>query len=64
MCHTWSVADKMILKSYKIAPDLVRGLIAASEAEYMPQSQVVRAALRAWLTDHGYLKKRGTRKQR
>ena len=64
MCYACSVADKMILKSYKIAPDLVLGLIAASEAEYMSQSQVLRTALRAWLTDHGYLKKGGARKQR
>ena len=34
------------------------------DGEYLPQSQVVRTALRVWLTEHGYLKKGGTRKQR
>ena len=66
ICQTLSVAGK-ILRSYLLDPDLMRGLKAASEGEYMPQSQVVRTALRAWLTDHGYLtkgRKGGTRKQR
>ena len=29
------------------------------DGEYLPQRQVVRTALRVWLTEHGYLKKRG-----
>ena len=59
------MADKT-LRSYNLDTDLLRGLKAASKGEYMPQSQVVRTALRAWLVDRGYLKGRkgGTRKQR
>ena len=58
-----AVAGK-ILRSYFLDPDLMRGLKAASKGEYLPQSQVVRTALRTWLVDHGYLKKGGARKQR
>ena len=57
------MADKT-LRSYNLDTDLLRGLKAASKGEYMPQSQVVRIALRTWLVDHGYLKKGGMRKQR
>ena len=53
-----------VLRSYYLDPDLDRGLKAAAKGEYLPQSQVVRTALRTWLTDNGYLKKGGTRKQR
>ena len=65
MCYARSVAGK-ILRSYNLDPDLARGLKAASKGEYLPQSQIVRTALRTWLVDHGYLKGRkgGTQKQR
>ncbi len=53
-----------ILRSYFLDPDLMRGLKAASKGEYLPQSQIVRTALRTWLVEHGYLKKGGARKQR
>ncbi len=60
MCNTRAVAGK-ILRSYFLDPDLMRGLKAASKGEYLPQSQVVRTAIRTWLVDHGYLKKGGPR---
>ena len=63
MCYP-RVVTRKILKSYNLEPDIVRGLLAASKAEYLAQSQVVRIALRTWLVDHGYLKKGGMRKQR
>ena len=58
MCYARPVPGK-ILRSYNLEPDLARGLKAASKGEYLPQSQIVRTALRLWLTDHGYLKKGG-----
>ena len=66
ICNTRAVAGK-ILRSYFLEPDLARGLKAASKGEYLPQSQVVRTAIRTWLVDHGYLRARpkgGMRKQR
>ncbi len=54
------MADK-VLRSYNLDTDLLPGLKAASKGEYMPQSQVLRTALRTWLVDHGYLKKGGPR---
>ena len=59
------MSDK-ILRSFHLDRDLARGLKAASKGEYLPQAQVVRTAVRAWLVDHGYLKKGqkgGTRKR-
>ena len=58
--YTRAVAGK-ILRSYFLDPDLMRGLKAASKGEYLPQSQIIRTALRTWLVDHGYLKKGGPR---
>ncbi len=50
------------LHSFYLDPDLTEGLKVASEAEYMPQSQIVRLAIRAWLRRREYLPKRSTRK--
>ena len=50
------------LHSFYLDPDLTEGLKVASEAEYMPQSQIVRLAIRAWLRRREYLPKRATRK--
>ena len=50
------------LHSFYLDPDLTQGLKVASEAEYMPQSQIVRSAIRAWLRRREYLPKRATRK--
>ena len=50
------------LHSFYLDPDLTEGLKVASEAEYMPQSQIVRLAIRAWLRRREYLPKPPTRK--
>ena len=50
------------LHSFYLDPDLTEGLKVASEAEYMPQSQIVRLAIRAWLRRREYLPKQPTRK--
>ena len=50
------------LHSFYLDPDLTEGLKVASEAEYMPQSQIVRLAIWAWLRRREYLPNRSTRK--
>ncbi len=53
---------RKVLHSFYLDPDLTDGLKVASEAEYMPQSQIVRSAIREWLRRREYLPKRATRK--
>ena len=53
---------RKVLHSFYLDPDLTDGLKVASEAEYMPQSQIVRSAIREWLRRREYLPKRATRR--
>ncbi len=53
---------RKVLHSFYLDPDLTDGLKVASETEYMPQSQIVRLAIREWLRRREYLPKRATRK--
>ncbi len=53
---------RKVLHSFYLDPNLTDGLKVASEAEYMPQSQIVRSAIREWLRRREYLPKRATRK--
>ena len=49
----YSMARKL-LHSFYLDPALGRRLKSASKAEEMPQSQIVREAINAWLDAHGY----------
>ncbi len=53
---------RKVLHSFYLDPDLTVGLRVAAEAEYMPQSQIVRVAIREWLRRREYLPKRSVRK--
>ena len=53
---------RKLLHSFYLDPPMSRNLKRASKAEEIPQSQIVRDAIRMWLEDHGYQAKRPKRK--
>ena len=59
---------RKLLHSFYLDPPMARNLKRASRAEEIPQSQIVRDAIRRWLEARGYQAKRpkvkgGTRKR-
>ena len=53
---------RKLLHSFYLDPAMSRNLKAASKAEEIPQSQIVRDAIRTWLETYGYQAKRPKRK--
>ena len=53
---------RKLLHSFYLDPPMARNLKRASKAEEIPQSQIVRDAIRTWLETYGYQAKRPQRK--
>ena len=53
---------RKLLDSFYLDLAMSRNLKAASKAEEIPQSQIVRDAIRRWLETYGYQAKRPKRK--
>ncbi len=53
---------RKLLHSFYLDPPLGRNLKRASKVEEIPQSQIVRDAIRTWLETYGYQAKRPKRK--
>ncbi len=53
---------RKLLHSFYLDPPMSRALKRASRAEDIPQSQIVREAIRTWLETYGYQDKRPKRK--
>ncbi len=53
---------RKLLHSFYLDPAMSRNLKRASKAEEIPQSQIVRDAIRTWLETYGYQAKRPKRK--
>ncbi len=53
---------RKLLHSFYLDPPISRNLKRASKGEEIPQSQIVREAIRTWLETYGYQAKRPKRK--
>ncbi len=51
------------LVSFMNDPDLVTGLKAVKERDGVPESEQIRRAIRAWLTEQGVLKKKAGKRK-